>query len=111
MINVFFSNEGFNGNASITISESDLIGPVPTVPVKKFDYYLLISWLFIIFVSIDFLIRKTKFNHYFLYVINKLNHLMRALTNSNGLLELPEPTQRQMIQDTSNPQINHPHHD
>jgi hypothetical protein len=85
------------------------MGPLPTEPQEKFDYFLLISWLFLIFVSIDFLIRKTKFNHYFLYVINKLNHLMRTLTNSNGLLELPEPAQRQMIQ--NNPQANHSHID
>ena len=52
---------GFIANRSITINETDFEGPVPTIPVERFDYYLFVSWLFVIFVSIDFIIRKSAF--------------------------------------------------
>lgn len=58
----FVSNHtSLAANRSIIIEENDLNGPVPTVIEKTFDYYLFFSWLFIIFISFDFLIRKTRF--------------------------------------------------
>jgi hypothetical protein len=49
---------------TVNISESDFEGPVPTVTVERFDYYLLISWIFVIFVSLEFLIRKSQLTFY-----------------------------------------------
>jgi len=63
---------GFKGNKSIAIDEEDFLGPVPTLTQKHFDYYLYISWTFLIFVVIDLTIRKTKLK---VFLIRRLRRL------------------------------------
>ena len=61
----FIGNKtGFRGNKSLELEESDLNGPVPTVPTERFDYILLISWIFVIFVALDLVIRKSMLRVY-----------------------------------------------
>ena len=84
----------------MTIDEQDLVGPVPAVPVEKFDYYLFISWVFLIAVSIDFLIRKTNIKSYLLKFAKRLICYLIP----TKLLELPQPPEIPMIQD-NNPHL------
>ena len=84
---------------------------MPTAPIQVYDYYLLISWLFLLFVSFDFLLRRTQFLSLSVSYTKKFINL---ITNRNGILELPQPPQRQMIQqnlDTNDPNLNHPHYE
>lgn len=108
-----FLYKGFKGNKSVVVTEEDLEGPVPTVAIKSFDYYLFISWAFLIFVSIDFLIRKTKFKIYVFRFIKRLILLIRPAR----LMELPQPPQLPMLEqindnDQNAPRdIQHLHHE
>ena len=78
----FISNKtGFEANRSINISESDFEGPVPTIPVERFDYYLFISWLFVMFVSIDFMLRKSLFKLFLSSGLRRLVEYARHLRN------------------------------
>ena len=78
-------------NNSISIEVQDFEGPVPTIIVKQFDYYLLLSWLFLIIVGTDLLLRKTQFKHYV------ITFFKRLLAN-NRQMQLPQPPHRPMIQ-------------
>ncbi len=71
-----------------------MIGPVPTVPIARFDYYLAVSWIFIIVVFIDFVIRKTKLKT---IVINILKNIITVLKPPK-LPQLPQPPEIPMIQ-------------
>ncbi len=93
---------------------------MPTEPIKTYDYYLLISWIFLALVSVDFIIRKTKFLSLVFYFFKTF---IDFITNRNRQLELPQPPQRAMIQQTAdiqmnnndapspNHNINHPHYE
>ena len=103
---------GFKENKTIEVEENDLKGPVPTVPAKTYDYYLLVSWLFLAFVALDFLVRKTKCLSVAFYLAKTL---FDYVTNRNRQLELPQPPQRAMIQqnadNVADAHHNHPHHE
>lgn len=84
---------GLKPNVSIEIEVNDFDGPVPSVAVKRFDYGLLLSWLFLLFVSIDFTLRKTQFKP-------NLIRFLKKLFNYDRLLQLPPTPLRPMIQNT-----------
>ena len=86
------------------IEVEDTIGPVSTVVINRFDYYLFFSWCFIIFVSFDFVWRKTQFKQVFI-------KLMKDLFSNNRLLPLPQPPYRPMIQNRNEQRTAHLHSD
>jgi thiol-disulfide isomerase/thioredoxin len=105
----FVSNKtGYPENKTIIIEYYDYQGPVPTEPTQTYDYYLLVSWCFLLFVLFDCLLRKTKFISFTLSLINKL---LDFVLNRNEILGLPQPPERAMIQDNNQAQVNHLHID
>lgn len=103
-INFVANTTGFTANHSIEIEVSDFDGPVPSVSVKRFDYYLFVSWCFLIFVCVDFILRKTQFKHVLIQTV-------KNLFNYNGFLQLPQPPQRPMIQNRQEQRAAHLHVD
>lgn len=95
---------GYTPNKSIEIEVFDTIGPVSTVVSKRFDFYLFFSWCFLIFVSFDYILRKTQFKQVFI-------KLIMDLFNYNRLLQLPQPPYRPMIQNRHEQRAVHPHFD
>lgn len=91
------------------------MGPVPTIAEKRFDYSLLISWLFLVFVSIDMAIRKTRLRIFIIRWLRRLGMWIRGIhVYRPNLLELNEPDRLQAIENTANNQQrnqNHPHID
>jgi hypothetical protein len=79
---------------------TDLEGPVPTVVEKYFDYYLLMSWLLVSFVTVDLLLRKTQLKAYLVRFIN----FLFTDTRQRQIVQGP---QRHMIQNNED----HPHND
>lgn len=75
-------------------------GPVPTVVQKTFDYALLMSWLLVIFVSIDLLVRKTQLKAYLVRVAT-------YLFTDTRQRQLGQGPHRHMIQNNEQ----HPHND
>lgn len=92
------------GDDQITVNELDFEGPVPTVPATGSDYYLWLAWGFLIFVSIDFVIRKTNFKHKLFAFIRYAILFFRPIR----LNEIGEPVRLPAIE---NQQNNHPHYD
>jgi hypothetical protein len=103
-------------------------GPVPTVPVDQFDYFLFISWVFVIFVSLDYLIRKTNLRVYFFNLVGQVLLILREKFLSKLALEQtqqeipaimqPEPAVIQAPQTQPSPPYNyrprrnlHAHHE
>lgn len=78
-------------NRSISIESSDLEGPVPTVVLQTFDYYLLFSWILVIFVSCDLILRKTRLKTF-------LIQLYKYLFTNTRPRQLPQGPLRRMIQ-------------
>jgi hypothetical protein len=70
------------------------MGPVPTVPIAKFDYYLAISWIFVIIVFLDFLIRKTKLKSLLLNILKNIIIILKP----PKFPQLPQPPEIPMIQ-------------
>ena len=99
-------NTGFKFNTSVTILDEDFDGPLSSMPVKIFDYYLFLSWLFLFVVCVDMLIRKTNMTR---YILSYLNSLFRRQ------LRLPNVQYRPMIQhhnyQPDNNNTNHLHND
>lgn len=90
----------FKANRSISIEVADLEGPVPTVVQTRFDYALLMSWLLVIFVAIDLLVRKTELK---VHVIR----LAKYMFTDTRQRQLGQGPQRHMIQNVEQ----HPHND
>lgn len=107
--------QGFKGNKSVEIDEEDLVGPVPTVAQQRFDYFLFISWIFLIIVSIDYSIRKTRLRVYLMRWLRRLALWIRDIrypvNNANNLPELDEPQRLQAIENAAinRQNENHPH--
>lgn len=93
----------FPANYSITIEQQDLEGPVPTVAIKYFDYSLWFSWLFVLFVSLELVIRKTHLKNWIIDIYKRFFIDNRP----RGLPHNP----RQMIQNGAQNNENHPHND
>lgn len=88
----FVSNHtSTKGNGSIEMEPQDFEGPVPTVAVKYFDFYLLISWIFLIFVIFEQLLRKTELKS---YIVKSFKYLFIK----NRLMQVQQGPQRHMIQ-------------
>lgn len=79
------------GNESIELEPQDFDGPLPTVTVKYFDFYLLISWLFLIFVIVEQLLRKTELKS---YIVKSFKYLF----TNNRLMQVQPGPHRHMIQ-------------
>ncbi|CAF0800743.1 unnamed protein product [Brachionus calyciflorus] len=103
----FVSNKtGFEGDKSVHLNETDFEGPVPTVPIIGPDYYLWLAWAFLIFVSFDFLIRKTNLKIQICRMIRYFILFFRPIR----LIELDEPIRLPAIQN-ANQNNAHPHSD
>ena len=101
-------NTGLEGDKSVTISDADLVGPVPTVPVKGFDYFLFFSWVFLIVFSADMLVRPTHLQSHLVNAGRLVVHLESALFTRHHIPELPQPPQFPMLQHHHQQQP-HPH--
>lgn len=86
----------------VSVEDEDFEGPVPTVPLKQFDYFLLISWLFLLFVCVDFMVRKTPLR---LYIFTFLTRLIVYLRGEPNQIDENQPM---AIENNNN---RHPHSD
>ncbi len=95
-----FKKEFVPVNESIEVEVFDFEGPVPTQAVKYFDYYLVVSWVFVVFVMCDQLLRKTRLGCWVLEGI-------KWLTTDTRQRQLPANVERHMILNGAD----HPHND
>lgn len=87
---------------SVSLNESDYEGPVPSEHVIETDYYLWLAWFFLIFVSIDLVIKKTNFKQN----LEKYFRLFILFFRPIRLSELGEPERFAAIENNT-----HPHND
>lgn len=87
------------------MDEFDLFGPVPTEAERRCDYYLLISWIFLVFVSIDMAIRKTRLRIVLIRCLRRLAMWLRDIKTPRNMAEIQAPVRLQAIEN------NHPHND
>ena len=90
-------NTGLEGYKSVTVSDTDLVGPVLTMPVKGFDFFLFFSWMFRIVFSADMLVRRTHLQSHIVNAGLLVIHLASDLFKRHHILELPQPPQFSML--------------
>lgn len=69
---------GMSPEGGKELTEEDMEGPVPTTPVSRADYVLILSWIFVLACCCRFLVLSTAFKRFIEYVRNNWREAEQA---------------------------------